>query len=610
MKKNYLLLLLLCFSITSVFSQVQIGQGTDINVNVPIEPFYGYTYSQVIYTASEINASGDITGISYSATAETTLANSSDWTVYMSHTTNSVFTDGTSWIPIEELTQIFTGTVTISDGIVTINFETPFNYNGTDNLVIAIDENQDGYDLSGHDFYCYSTGQARALVYYSDSINPDPNSPQDGTIKVSNPNINLIGISQECPNAVISLDGLIAGSASLSWSADGVVEFEYVLQESGSGEPDSGTPISDTSIQIDALFSDLQYDFFVRSVCDDIFSGWSSTSFTYSCPSANITSWTMTSDGVVFDGVNNDEIIGYQIEYSTEQFVPGDGTATVFEFDSFPAQITGLEMSTNYYFTNRSNCNNDYSSIWYDNGNDGPDLWTTTGLTCEPASNCTIGDGFSSLVFADINNADSGCSNAGFGNFTELSTDLAQGETYDAVMTTGYGNQYVRAWIDYNDDYEFTSDELVIDNIVLGEGLTAGTHEGTAQVAIAADANLGPHLMRFKSSWNTLVSEACDVVTWGEIEEYTVVIVESLSISYFDLLDLNIYPNPVNGDYVTIQSSVSGEKNIEVYDITGKRLINTILNSDKLDVSSVSSGVYLVKVTIQGQTKVSKLIIR
>jgi hypothetical protein len=83
-----------------------------------------------------------------------------------------------------------------------------------------------------------------------------------------------------------------------------------------------------------------------------------------------------------------------------------------------------------------------------------------------------------------------------------------------------------------------------------------------------------------------------------------------LSVNDFDLSDLMIYPNPANGDYVTIQSSVSGEKNIEVYDITGKRLINTILNSDKLDVSSVSSGVYLVKVTIQGQTKVNKLIIR
>lgn len=83
-----------------------------------------------------------------------------------------------------------------------------------------------------------------------------------------------------------------------------------------------------------------------------------------------------------------------------------------------------------------------------------------------------------------------------------------------------------------------------------------------------------------------------------------------LSVNDFDLSNLKIYPNPVNGNYVTIQSPISGDKNIEVYDITGKRLINTILNSDKLDISSVSAGVYLVKVTVQGQSKVSKLVIR
>ena len=51
-----------------------------------------------------------------------------------------------------------------------------------------------------------------------------------------------------------------------------------------------------------------------------------------------ITSWTMTGDGASFDGTNQSEIIGYQIEYSTSTFTPGDGTATVYEFDSFLTQ--------------------------------------------------------------------------------------------------------------------------------------------------------------------------------------------------------------------------------------------------------------------------------
>ena len=76
------------------------------------------------------------------------------------------------------------------------------------------------------------------------------------------------------------------------------------------------------------------------------------------------------------------------------------------------------------------------------------------------------------------------------------------------------------------------------------------------------------------------------------------------------VLDMRIYPNPSNGSYVTIQTPVNGVKYVEVFDITGKRLINTSLSADTLDVSSMSSGMYLVKVTIEGQSKTSKLIIR
>ena len=76
------------------------------------------------------------------------------------------------------------------------------------------------------------------------------------------------------------------------------------------------------------------------------------------------------------------------------------------------------------------------------------------------------------------------------------------------------------------------------------------------------------------------------------------------------VLDMRIYPNPSNGSFVTIQTPVNGVKYVEVFDITGKRLINTSLSANTLDVSSMSAGMYLVKVTIEGQSKTSKLIIR
>ena len=84
----------------------------------------------------------------------------------------------------------------------------------------------------------------------------------------------------------------------------------------------------------------------------------------------------------------------------------------------------------------------------------------------------------------------------------------------------------------------------------------------------------------------------------------------TLGLNDVQSLDMNIYPNPVNGDFVTIQTPVNGMKNVEVFDITGKRLINTTLSADTLEVSSLSAGMYLIKVTVEGQSKTSILIVR
>ena len=71
-----------------------------------------------------------------------------------------------------------------------------------------------------------------------------------------------------------------------------------------------------------------------------------------------------------------------------------------------------------------------------------------------------------------------------------------------------------------------------------------------------------------------------------------------------------IYPNPVDGDFVTIQSPVEGLKEIQVYSVTGRKLMETTINGNTLDVSSFNTGFYMLKVSINGQSKVSKLVVR
>ena len=83
-----------------------------------------------------------------------------------------------------------------------------------------------------------------------------------------------------------------------------------------------------------------------------------------------------------------------------------------------------------------------------------------------------------------------------------------------------------------------------------------------------------------------------------------------LSTDDAELLDVRIYPNPVENGYITILSPLQGLKEIQVYTVDGRRIMDTTINGDTLDVTSISSGFYMLKVTIDGQSKVSKLVVR
>jgi len=71
----------------------------------------------------------------------------------------------------------------------------------------------------------------------------------------------------------------------------------------------------------------------------------------------------------------------------------------------------------------------------------------------------------------------------------------------------------------------------------------------------------------------------------------------------------SVYPNPAN-DLVAISSKNNGDKNIIVYNVLGKQVINTILNGERLDISKLTSGVYILKINQDGNSSTKKLVIR
>ena len=93
-----------------------------------------------------------------------------------------------------------------------------------------------------------------------------------------------------------------------------------------------------------------------------------------------------------------------------------------------------------------------------------------------------------------------------------------------------------------------------------------------------------------------------------EIIEFT--IDSELSTHNTMKLDMMVYPNPVDANHVTILSTLKGLKEIQVFTVTGKKLLGTYINGNTLDVSSFNSGFYMLKITIDGQSKVFRLVVR
>ena len=73
---------------------------------------------------------------------------------------------------------------------------------------------------------------------------------------------------------------------------------------------------------------------------------------------------------------------------------------------------------------------------------------------------------------------------------------------------------------------------------------------------------------------------------------------------------LSLYPNPITNGKVYIATKNDSEKEIQIFDVLGKKVFYTQLNTRELNISSLSPGVYIIKIREEESTATRKLIIR
>ena len=74
--------------------------------------------------------------------------------------------------------------------------------------------------------------------------------------------------------------------------------------------------------------------------------------------------------------------------------------------------------------------------------------------------------------------------------------------------------------------------------------------------------------------------------------------------------NLTIYPNPTGSGKVYISSRSAAPKEVELFDVLGKKVLQTTLTSKELNISTLNPGVYIIKIKEGEQRVTRKLIVK
>ena len=274
---------------TITAQEVTIGDGTLTQDYTPFAGNFNHAAVQTIYTADEVGLTGNITSVAYYATSEKT----KEVKIYMGQTDKTVFSSTTDWVAIENLTLVYDGDVDFTaNDWTTISLQTPFLYEGTDNLVIAVlSSNTDNY---AH-FYTQSTSVTGYRTIYKRNDNnayTDFSGTANGRYQnIPNVKLNISPLGGDYCYAIETLAAETSSySATVTWvmnenNSNVPVNLQYTLANDEEWENAiTVNNLSGLTYNITDLTPNTAYKARIQSVCgEDNVSPWKQVPFRTAC---------------------------------------------------------------------------------------------------------------------------------------------------------------------------------------------------------------------------------------------------------------------------------------------------------------------------------------
>ena len=264
---------------------ITIGSGTETSNGevLPTSTYYNYSYTQQLFTTAELGSDLIIRQIDVQYFYSSSCTRNID--IYMGHTTKSAFASSSDWVPANELTLVYSGEVTFNNAgenhWFSIPLTNPFQYNGTDNLVVVFDDNTGTYANSSAKFYTHSSTANSSISIRSDGTNYSPTNPGSGSRYSRRMNMRIPTYCD--PNGceagnVVAMD-VTASSARLLFT-QGMSTSSYEIQYCEEGGTYSTLTANASPFLLTGLKQNTKYHVRLRSHCASGWSDWTSCQFT------------------------------------------------------------------------------------------------------------------------------------------------------------------------------------------------------------------------------------------------------------------------------------------------------------------------------------------
>ena len=531
---------------------VQVGDltGASTNVYIPLYDFYKGSASQSIFTAEELGGEPlSMSSLAYHISSQILPTTLDSVSIYLAHTSE---VNRTTFLSPDSMQLVYQGAPLFRQGWFWIGFDSTFDYNGSDNLmVLIVDAVGPNYGQNSVNFTTNTSTTTNTLYYYSDS---QPFTAATSAFTLNQRPVIRLGscVIIVCEAPIVNLTEVGTNSASFAISAvSDETAWAVEYRQGESGDWTVADSAFDASYTLSNLNNGTTYSIRFGTLCRDGMH-WSDTLvFTTICRPTNVAVSNITTHSADVQWQNTCSVNSWNVVYESET-----GVSNTVLASTTSASLTNLVFGTQYsVYVQALDADGNVVGI-------ASDTVTFTTLDCGQATNIqTSVDGTAvTLTWEGGANNESWRVEYGLAGFSHGEETVVTSETTSATIS---GLQA----------------ETAYDFYVLG-------------VCESNTLSLYPEKV---TATTGAASAGIDQASAGA--------------------SAKLFPNPASGSTTLTLEGIEGQVTVDLLDMGGRVVRSTTFDCSgdclhRLTISDLSQGAYFVRISGEGVNIVRKLIVK